>query len=267
SIVAGLATGPFAAAHFNRIGQYGVLANLLAVPVMGFAVMPMLLIALLLWPLGLEGPPLFVASYGIGWILGVAEQVAALPGAVGTVPAPPWPVFAFLGLGFALIACLPGLARGAGAVLIAAALGLWSLTDRPDVLISADGRLVGWMTQEGRSLSRENGGGFVAGSWLENDGDGADQVTAAARDGPVAEGLPRITALRRKADADAAFATCGTGWVVAPMDLPPAPATCRILTPDELRATGAIALHLTEDGGVREVRAVDVQGRRPWVPR
>ncbi|MEM7491690.1 MAG: ComEC/Rec2 family competence protein, partial [Pseudomonadota bacterium] len=73
SIVAGLATGPFAAAHFNRIGQYGVLANLLAVPVMGFAVMPMLLIALLLWPLGLEGPPLFVASYGIGWILGVAE--------------------------------------------------------------------------------------------------------------------------------------------------------------------------------------------------
>ncbi len=35
SVVAGGATAPFAAAHFNRLAVYGVIANLLTVPVMG----------------------------------------------------------------------------------------------------------------------------------------------------------------------------------------------------------------------------------------
>jgi competence protein ComEC len=59
---------------------------------------------------------------------------------------------------------------------------------RPDVLISDTGRLVGVLTGEGRALSRARGDGFVAGVWLENDGDGATQEVAAARDGWWAEG-------------------------------------------------------------------------------
>ncbi|MEM8824017.1 MAG: ComEC/Rec2 family competence protein [Pseudomonadota bacterium] len=265
SVVAGLATAPFAAAHFNRIGQFGVLANLLAVPVMGFAVMPMLLIGLMLWPLGLEGPPLAIAALGIDWILGVADRVASLPGAVSAVPAPPWQVFPVLGLSFALAACLAGKARGLSAGLLAGALVIWSMGTRPDVLISADGRLVGWMTPEGRALSREKGAGFVAESWLENDGDGVEQAEAAARSIPVREGLPDIIALRRARDADAAYGDCNGGWVVAPMDLPPAPAQCRVLAPDQLRLTGAIGLYIQRDGSILERHTTERQGRRPWV--
>jgi competence protein ComEC len=40
SLVAGLATTPFAAYHFHRIAPYGVLANLLAMPVVSAWVMP-----------------------------------------------------------------------------------------------------------------------------------------------------------------------------------------------------------------------------------
>ena len=40
SLVAGVATAPIAAAHFNRVPHYGLVANLLAVPVMGSVVMP-----------------------------------------------------------------------------------------------------------------------------------------------------------------------------------------------------------------------------------
>jgi competence protein ComEC len=58
---------------------------------------------------------------------------------------------------------------------------------RPDVLISDTGRLVGVLTEEGRALSRARGDGFVAGVWLENDGDGATQEDA-ARDGWRPEG-------------------------------------------------------------------------------
>lgn len=40
SLVASLATSPLAAAHFGRMTQYGLLANLLVVPVVGVLVMP-----------------------------------------------------------------------------------------------------------------------------------------------------------------------------------------------------------------------------------
>ena len=41
SLVAGLATTPYAAYHFHRLAPYGVLANLLAMPVVSVWVMPM----------------------------------------------------------------------------------------------------------------------------------------------------------------------------------------------------------------------------------
>ena len=40
SAIAGLATAPFGAAHFNQIAQFGLIANLASVPVMGLIVMP-----------------------------------------------------------------------------------------------------------------------------------------------------------------------------------------------------------------------------------
>ncbi|MFD2842162.1 ComEC/Rec2 family competence protein [Paracoccus cavernae] len=78
SLLAGLATGPFAAAHFGRIAPYGMLANLLAVPVVGIVVMPMGLLATLLAPIGLAGPPLWLMGIGTGWMLGIAESISAL---------------------------------------------------------------------------------------------------------------------------------------------------------------------------------------------
>jgi competence protein ComEC len=263
SIVAGAATGPFAAAHFNRVGQFGVLANMLAVPVMGFAVMPVLLVALLLWPLGLEAGPLWVAGRGIEWIIGVSDFVAGLPGSVGTVAAPPWTVVPLLGLGYAVAGCLTGRRRLAGGVVVAAAMGLWAAGDRPDILISADGRLVGRMTEAGRHLSRGRGAGFVAESWLENDGDAALQADAAAR--PASGSAPVIIPVRRARDADDAFAECRGGWVVAPMEIGPPPPGCRLLGPEALEATGAIAVRIGPNGTLWERHAVARQGRRPWV--
>jgi competence protein ComEC len=55
SVVAGLATAPFAAAHFNRIAVFGLIANLLTVPLMGSVIIPGAVVAAMLWPLGLSG--------------------------------------------------------------------------------------------------------------------------------------------------------------------------------------------------------------------
>src|SRR5699024_4785649 len=59
SLVAGMATAPIAAAHFNQMTHYGLVANLLVVPVMGTLVMPAGVIAALLGPLGLAEPALW----------------------------------------------------------------------------------------------------------------------------------------------------------------------------------------------------------------
>ncbi|MEM9796524.1 MAG: ComEC/Rec2 family competence protein [Pseudomonadota bacterium] len=265
SVVAGAATAPFAALHFNRVGQFGVLANMLAVPAMGLLIMPLMLIAILLWPLGLEGPVLWLAGQGIAWILFVAGEVAALPGAVRPIPAPGPHILPLLGLGFALIGCAIGRGRLVGASIVLAAALLWSQSERPDILISADGRLVGHLGPEGRAISREKGAGFVAEAWLENDGDPADQARAAARTVAPTDGLPILTAVRRKADIDAALAHCATEprWIVASVDLPPEAGLCRLLDPDRLRESGALAIRGTETGWQLQT-AREAQGQRPW---
>ncbi|MFO6463241.1 ComEC/Rec2 family competence protein [Jannaschia sp. KMU-145] len=267
SIVAGAATAPFAAYHFNRIGQFGVLANLLAVPAMGFAVMPMLLLSLLLWPIGLEGPPLAIAGAGIAWILEVAARVADMPGAVRTIAAPdPW-VLPLLGVGMTVIGCAIGRTRLLGVAVLMLAGALWLQGGRAEVLIAETGRLVGIAGPEGRWLDREKGAGFTAEAWLENDGDPTGQVVAAARNRPDLEPLPAIHIARGKRDLPAALEACrrSDGWLVTPLPFEGKAETCRVIDARLLRRTGSIALTV-EDGDVVEIHARAVQGRRPWVP-
>ena len=87
SLVAGLATTPYAAFHFHRIAPYGVLANLAAMPVVSALVMPAGLLGLVAMPFGFDGFFWWLMGIGIDWMIAVARWVAALPGAVGRMAA------------------------------------------------------------------------------------------------------------------------------------------------------------------------------------
>ncbi|MBM2577016.1 ComEC/Rec2 family competence protein [Jannaschia sp. Os4] len=257
SAVAGAATGPFAAAHFNRMVPWGLVANLAAVPAMGLLVMPALLAGLILSPVGLEAIPFALAEWGIAWIAGVAATVADWPGAVRPVPAPGAWVLPLLGFGAAAFACAGGARRGAGAAIFAAGLALWAQAERPPVLVSADGRLIGWMGPEGRALSKPKGAGFAAARWLEDDGDVADQPAAAMRGSPLARSVASVP-------KDAEVPCDGTLWV---QPLPEgARPPCPVIDADLLAKGGALALW-PDGAGWRTVTTREVQGRRPWVPR
>ena len=262
SLVAGLATAPFAAAHFNQVAHYGLPANLLSVPLMGVLVMPAGLVSVCLLPLGLDWLPLWLMGQGLGWILGVAHWVSGLEGARGTVPAPGPAVLPLIAGGALLLILWQGRFRLVG--LAPAALGflLWVQTGRPDVLISDTGVLVGVMTEEGRALSKPRGAGFVADIWLENDGDAEEQEAAHERWGDVAgTGWP-VIALSGKRAAEALTTCRPDDWIVLTA-MPTVDLPCRVITPETLRATGAIALF--DDGGkVREVTAREVTGARLW---
>lgn len=182
SLVAGLATAPIAAAHFNRMSQYGMLANLLAVPVMGTLVMPAGVIAALLAPFGLAAPALWVMGLGTRWVLAVAAWVAGLDGSVSMIPAPAPLVLPLLALGATLAVVARGPLRLAATALACAALVSWAIPARAPLLIAPEGALVGLIGPEGRVLSK-SAGSFVGDRWLEADGDRATTAEAAARPG------------------------------------------------------------------------------------
>jgi competence protein ComEC len=261
SAVAGAATAPIAAAHFNQIAQYGLLANLASVPVMGLVVMPALLLALMLWPLGLAGPALAVAGLGIGWILGVAETVAGWPAATRPIVKPPGEVLPLLAFGLLFALLWRGRARLAGLGLGLVALVLWQGAARPDLLVSADGKLLGAMTEAGRALDRARGNGFVAEAWLENDGDAAAQETAAAR-----RAAPSLHVIRVERDAGpAALADACRHADVVIVEGRAAGDACLVIDAALRARLGAIAVRRGADGLV--VSGADaVAGRRLWAP-
>ncbi|MBM7067653.1 ComEC/Rec2 family competence protein [Actibacterium sp. 188UL27-1] len=273
SAVAGAATAPFGAAHFNQIADYGLIANFLSVPVMGALVMPAAVIAALLAPFGLEQLALEPMRWGLLWILGVSSWVAGLDGSVTRIMAPgPW-VLPVMSIGALVVILWQGRARYGGIGLIAAGLMIWTQTERPPVLISETAGLIGVMTADGRALNKVKGDGFAAGIWLENDGDTVDQSAAAARlvfqgqKGDLVLDLAgtEIRHLSGRAVASRASAPCGPGILIstrAPDQAPSGP--CQVITPDTLRDTGSLALWPDDQGKIRIVSARDQAGDRLW---
>jgi len=272
SLVAGLATAPVAAAHFHRIAEYGLLANLLSVPLMGALVMPAAVLAAALWPVGLDWIGLALMEGGTRWILTVAHGVGGLDGAVRTVSAPPAATLPLMALGCLWFILWPGWARLAGVALAVVSLGGWGLAERPALLIAESGALVGVMGPQGRALSRGRGEGFVARNWLESDGDSADQALAATRLGAERGGPVRFTLGGQKwlhlvgRDAPGQLAEhCHSGVIVV-VDYrlaDPVPGACQVIDARALSRSGARAAYLRE-GALHWRHAHDQAGRRPW---
>lgn len=271
SAVAGLATAPVAAAHFNRIADYGLLANLLSVPLMGLIVMPGAVLAACLAPVGLGWVGLALMRPAIHWILGVAHRVSGLEGAVSYVTTPPAAVLPLLSLGMLWLILWRGRARWAGLAPAALALVIWAGVERPAVLISETGGLVGVLTTEGRALNKARGESFAALSWLENDGDGAAQDSAFARaafagaKGSLlfqAAGQPLVHLSGRGA-AERVGAACQSASLVILSGELPAKAPCQVLDRKVLASLGAVAL-FPDENGLRLVSARQQAGDRLW---
>ncbi|MFT4012885.1 MAG: ComEC/Rec2 family competence protein [Paracoccus sp. (in: a-proteobacteria)] len=287
SLIASLVTTPLAAAHFGRGTQYGLLANLLVVPVVGSVVMPAGVIAALLALLGLAQPALWVMGLGVDWMLWVADWIAGLHGAVYLVKAPPRIVLPMIGIGAMLVVLAPaGIGHGdmsrlpfrrlAGAGLVLLALGVWGATPRPLMLISSEGDGVAIMTPLGRVPSKARGGAFATAEWLEADGDAADQRTAAARplwSGPPGGRSARLQAQGRdvtiqhltgKKSAPLAASLCDAGTILVsdqPLVLGGRPA-CLLLDQRALARRGAVAIVPTGTGYL--VRDANGVSRRLW---
>jgi competence protein ComEC len=266
SAVAGAATAPVGAAHFNQFAQYGLIANLASVPLMGVLVMPAAVLAACLLPLGLDGIALWAMGLGLRWILAVSGWVASLDGARALVPAPGPEVLPILAFGALLIVLWQGRLRFVGVIPMGLAALLWVGAERPVMLISDSGSLVGVMTDQGRALNKPRGGGFVAQNWLENDGDATEQEAAFARwPGALPDQLA-IKLIQGKAAARLPLRCDGAKLLVMTADpegTAPADLACDIISPATLRATGSLAFYDSEKG-LRIIGARAITGVRLW---
>jgi competence protein ComEC len=168
SLLAGTASAPFGAYHFGRIQVYFIIANMIAVPLTAFWVMPLGLLALVLMPFGLEYAVLLPMGWGVQAVLAVAHTTASWPAAVLPVPhAPAWGL-ALVGLGIAWLGLWHSRIRLAGVVLLAAGLASPLLSHPADMLISDDARLIAARTPAGVFLEQGTGASrFTRDDWID----------------------------------------------------------------------------------------------------
>ncbi len=276
SLVAGLATAPIAAFHFNRSASYGLLANLLALPAMGLWIAPMAMLAGVLAPIGLASPAVEVMGAGIAWILAVAHWVAALPGAVALVPAGPPGVLPLLAVGGLWLALWRSSWRWAGILPVAAALALWvGMPARPGLLVAPEAKVAGLLTPAGRAVTERRYQSFAVERWLRRDGDAATQEEAFARagfvrDGSVARGtLPGGWAVAvetaRQPEAEALAGLCRPRTVLVARNGPEIAGPCLYFGRNRLLRSGAIAVDIDADGSPRIATSERPGRARPWL--
>ncbi|WP_078573339.1 ComEC/Rec2 family competence protein [Thioclava marina] len=270
SLIAGAATAPIVAAQFHRLSEYGVLANLLAVPAMGLLVMPMGVLAAILAPLGLAGPALWAMGLGTGWILRVATWVSGFEGSVLSIVQPGPAVVPLLALGVIGMILTRGAGRSLSGLAILAATLLWSRApaDRPALLIAPEAQQIGLMTAQGRVLAKP-GAGFISGRWLEADGDATSLEEAAARPAFTGPDAARLTQFRaaplilltgKSAPARLADLCTPGALAVIAARLPEPPKGCELWDINRLRETGAVAI----DSLGRITTTAQTKGRRLW---
>ena len=161
-LVVEIALMPFALYHFHKAGLYGVFANLVAIPLTTFVIMPLEAGALLLDAVGL-GKPLWAATgIAIDAMLNLAHGMANAEGAVAMLPTMPRWAFALM-VGGGLWTCLwVGRIRLWGLAAFAVGACGAALAPVPSLLVTGDGQHLALVREDGVPiLLRTGAGDFV----------------------------------------------------------------------------------------------------------
>lgn len=254
SLAAGLATAPFAAYHFQRLAPLSLIANLGAMPIASFIIMPAGLAGALLIPFGWDAPAWHVMGWGIGRMVDISRAVAAVPGADRGLPALPLASLVLFALALTTLCLLRSRLVLVAPVLALAGLALAPLRDRPDILVDREGRTVAVRQSDGRLAlmgDRDRGlaGRFVVEQWLNAEGERtrlADPtLTQTARCDPLGCTLQtaggEIIALSRHRDS--LEEDCRRVALLITTEAPPKDCAAQVLRIDARRQTSALALY------------------------
>lgn len=169
SIAATFATTPFVMMHFNRVPLWGLVANMLVMPLMSFLIMPAAIIAFLLMPFGGEIVGFRLMEYGITWMVSIAAWVDALPMASLLTHSPTEVGFAIAVLGMLWLLLWKSRIRIIGLALLVGGLATSIFHYTPDMLISDDGKQVMVQIDDQWVVAKGGTRGFVVKAWLQSE--------------------------------------------------------------------------------------------------
>lgn len=272
SLLAGLATTPYAAFHFQRLAPYGILSNVLAMPAISFVIMPMGVLGVALIPFGYDALAWKVMGWGVDMMLTVARWVADLPGAEGRIPSFGIGALLLATAGLLILTIPASRLRLFGAPFFALAFYLAVTSPKPDVLIDQEGEAVAVRGSDGRlTILNAKQSRISAENWLAADGDNrksGDKLDTGFRcdeTGCVAKTVDgTIVAAARKPEAFADDCR-EAGVVVSRLSVP---RQCAAPTVDRrtLATTGAMALRRVDGKWVVETVRSPLADR-PWYGR
>ncbi|WEK48813.1 MAG: ComEC/Rec2 family competence protein [Candidatus Kaistia colombiensis] len=258
SLLGGLGTTPFALYHFQRMAPLSILANVAAMPLTDFLIMPFALLSVLAMPFGLEALPLAVVHWGINGMLGVSATVARWSGQSGGAAMPGVAALLLFVAGFVWLALWRERWRLLGIAPMLAGIALALSPARPELLVSADGRQLAIRGADGtyRILARKQDR-FVTDIWLRSDGDERDakEASVAQAVGCDAAGcvgkLPGGTWVALALDRAAFEEDCRRATlVVTPLVAPERCARhAAVIDRGALERSGSLALWLRADDG------------------
>ncbi len=274
TLVAGTAVAPFAVYHFHRMTHFGLVANMIAAPLVSLLIMPMALLALIAMPFGLEVWPLYAMGFGIELMIGAAREVASWPSAVSILPRMSGTALALMVLGGLWLCLWRTRMRAAGLIVVALGIAIAPAGKRPDVLIERDGAVAALRSGSGDLVfPPATAAGYSAENWLLADGDDRDVDEAAA--GATAFQCDPLGCIGRVKGKTVALVRhpgaleedCRTADVViAPFNVSKRCRAARVIVDRRmLKAQGAHALYI-EGLSIRTETVAQRRGHRPWTP-
>ena len=280
TLLAELATAPFAAYHFNQLVLAGFFSNEIADLLFGLYIMPFAIVSVLAMPFGLEEWPLRLMGFGLDQCLNLTHWFAALniAGVPLTYYFKAWPLAALLCVVFGgvWIILWRTRLRYLGALFFTAGILVAALTPGADLIADESGHFAfrvkgdaGW--QYGLVGVRSTG--FKGQSWIRRlGGDPAIEARAQkfmhcdALGCAVDAGRGGMFSLVR--DGRALEEECATHGAI--LSLVAATKFCAsgamVLDSQRLRREGPIALRLA-DNGSWQVMATRSQSIWPWHPQ
>jgi len=166
-----IALAPIALFNFHQAGMLGAVANLVAIPLTTFVVMPFEALALLLDGIGMGFPAWWVVEQALALLLWVAHGVAASPGAVALTPAISETAFGLTIVGGLWCLLWRSAARWLGIAPIVFGTCLIVMAPKPDILVTGDGRHVAIRLEDGSmAILRDRAGDYVRDTSSESAG-------------------------------------------------------------------------------------------------
>jgi len=277
SLIASVATAPFAIYHFGNFAVLGLLANLVAVPLMGFWIMPWMLISFVAMPFGWAALPLEMAGVGIDTIENIATRVADLPSASIQVGS-----FSTALLVMIVVAVLWGFiwrspVRHAAFGFLLLGIAFQTQYRRPDILFADSGNLylfvIGQEQYEISSLRRDR---FKRNRWQKLYGVKKFSKISAMEEGGAPVACDLLGCVWQRGSRPVSYSRnwmgqgtdCNRAYILlsaAPV-LRECPAPTLIIDKFDLWRGGTYAIYLDGKDTIRWENVNSVRGNRPWVP-